>query len=245
MTILPTNNMKSVTCNTIRQDVCYAALGPKYRLHHHHSLRRSRRRDTRNRIEMKSQRIWARLAGRLDWKRTANLRCRNCSEIKTETGTRLVDLQKRFQGALLLNVFSRNHLVHDHNAQHVPQQKVERLSGRSAKVLPVHGAHDIRVPVNEPQELVQQPKEAPHAREHGPCERVVVVFQFGFNPFEYCAHEVAHGDDQRSVGDRSQVVSVKRRGRLRLTIGQVSFPYARRCVHDTITYPFSTSIGST
>lgn len=75
-----------------------------------------------------------------------------------------------------------DYLVHDHDAQHVPQQQIERLFGRRAKVLSVHGTHDVRVTIDEPQELVQEPKEAPHAREHGPSERIVVLLQLGLHP---------------------------------------------------------------
>lgn len=101
----------------------------------------------------------------------------------------------------------RSYLVHDHHAQDIPQQQVERLFGRRAKVMPVHCAHDVRVPIDEPQEFVQQPKETPHARENRPGERIVIFFQFHLHPLEYCAYEVADGDDQRPESHRSQVVS--------------------------------------
>lgn len=100
------------------------------------------------------------------------------------------------------------HLVKDDHAQDVPQQQVERLSGRRAKVVAVHGAHDVRVTVDEPQELVEQPKEAPETREHGPREPVIVLFQLSFDPLQDRTYEVADGDDQRSERNRSQVVPV-------------------------------------
>lgn len=102
------------------------------------------------------------------------------------------------------------HLVKDDHAQDVPQQQVERLSGRRAKVVAVHGAHDVRVTVDEPQELVEQPKEAPETREHSPREPVVVLFQLTLDPLQDHAYEVADGDDQRSERNCSQVVPVKK-----------------------------------
>lgn len=95
------------------------------------------------------------------------------------------------------------YLVHDHHSQKVPQQQVERLFGRSAKVLAMHGTHNVRVPIDKPQELVQQPKETSHARKNGSGKRVVVLLQFSLNPLEYCAYKVADGKDQRPVGHRT------------------------------------------
>lgn len=98
------------------------------------------------------------------------------------------------------------HLVDDDHAQDVPQQQVERLSGRRAKVVAVHCAHDVRVTVDEPQELVEQPKEAPKTREYGPRKPVVVLFQLALHPFQDGAHEVADGDDQRPERHCSHMV---------------------------------------
>jgi len=81
------------------------------------------------------------------------------------------------------------------------------LFRRCAEVLPVHGAHDIRVPIDEPQEFVQQPKEASHAHEYSPRERVVVLLQLGLHPFEYYAYKIANGDEQRPESQGSYVVS--------------------------------------
>lgn len=110
------------------------------------------------------------------------------------------------------------HLVNDDHAQDVPQQQVERLSGRRAKVVAVHGAHDVRVTVDVPQELVEQPKEAPETREHGPREPVVVLFQLTLDPLQDRLYEVADGDDQRSERNRSQVVPVEMRKNLSSSI---------------------------
>lgn len=88
------------------------------------------------------------------------------------------------------------YLVHDHNAHDIPYYQLKRLSGRSAKVISVHGTHNVRVSVDETQKFVQQPKETFHARKNGPGERVVVLFQLGLRPFEHSAQEVAYGDDQ-------------------------------------------------
>lgn len=99
------------------------------------------------------------------------------------------------------------HLVQRKHAQHVAHQQFERILGAGAKVRPMNGAHNVRILVEEHQELFQTPEEALHAAQNAARHRIIVRFQFRLHPGQHRANQSTDGQNQRTECNCAQVVA--------------------------------------
>ncbi len=96
-------------------------------------------------------------------------------------------------------------IVQDDHADDVPHEQAEGVLGRDAEVGALDGAHNVRVAVDEPHELLQAPEAALAKAEQTSGEVVVVGLQLALHVLEDGADEPDDRDDQRAEGYRAQV----------------------------------------
>lgn len=95
------------------------------------------------------------------------------------------------------------HLVQGHHSQYVSHQKIKRIFGTGAKVLSVDRAHNVRIPIDELEELLQHPEEAFHAAENRPGERIIELFQLVIDILEDTANYPANCHNQGAKRQRA------------------------------------------
>lgn len=71
----------------------------------------------------------------------------------------------------------------------------------------MNGAHNVRIPIEKHQKLLQAPEKALHAAQNRTSHHIIVELQLFLDVRQNDAYQSAYGQDQRSESNRTQMVA--------------------------------------
>lgn len=100
------------------------------------------------------------------------------------------------------------YLVYDDYSNDISHEQRESVSRALTEAVSMYCAHDVRVLINELEEVLQAPAEALAETHDAFSERVFELLKFVVDPLQDYADYSNYGYDQRSQGNGTQVIPV-------------------------------------